>query len=341
MSANLVFFSPTGTTRRVLESIAAGLGGIAGVLDMTLLFTDLVSSSGEAHLTGEDGGWSSPFLRVGPSMGAQFTKNARSVPPNTPKLRIGGDCSHQYCENPIPASPGAPPSRRKRESVSREPATFPPGLPVLVGAPVYAGRIPPAAAQRFLTLRGNDTPAIPVVVYGNRHYNDALLELADLLTSAGFVPVAGAAFIGEHPSPAQRRPSRPEGLTSGTASGPPSLAKRSDTNWPKYRMSGSCRLSNCPGIAPTSTSPEKCPKPPRLWVRQCARPAGAVSVFALCVRFLRITTLTSRSAFAATPACEAAPRAPGALCTPGLGRSREDSASAAGRERSLRPSSKA
>jgi flavodoxin len=34
--------------------------------------------------------------------------------------------------------------------------------------PVYSGRVPPVAAQRLKTLKGNDTPAVLVVVYGNR-----------------------------------------------------------------------------------------------------------------------------------------------------------------------------
>jgi ferredoxin len=68
----------------------------------------------------------------------------------------------------------------------------------LVGAPVYGGRLPSDAAQRLRRLRGNDTPAVVVVVYGNREYEDALLELSNLVTETGFIPVAGGAFIGEH-----------------------------------------------------------------------------------------------------------------------------------------------
>ena len=69
---------------------------------------------------------------------------------------------------------------------------------VIVGAPVYGGRLPPDAVQRLRRLKGNGTPAVVVVVYGNREYEDALLELNDLITAAGFRPVAGGAFIGEH-----------------------------------------------------------------------------------------------------------------------------------------------
>ncbi len=68
----------------------------------------------------------------------------------------------------------------------------------LIGAPVYGGRIPAVAAERLRRCRGDGTPAVPVVVYGNRAYEDALVELADLAVQGGFAPVAAAAFIGEH-----------------------------------------------------------------------------------------------------------------------------------------------
>ena len=69
---------------------------------------------------------------------------------------------------------------------------------VLFGAPVYGGRIPPLAAKRLSRLKGNQTPAVVIVVYGNRAFEDALLELSDLVRARGFIPIAGAAFIGEH-----------------------------------------------------------------------------------------------------------------------------------------------
>lgn len=40
--------------------------------------------------------------------------------------------------------------------------------------------------------------AIAVVVYGNRHYDDALIELRDILELKGLKVIAGGAFIGEH-----------------------------------------------------------------------------------------------------------------------------------------------
>ena len=69
---------------------------------------------------------------------------------------------------------------------------------VILGAPVYAGRLPEEAVRRISRLKGNNTPAVVVVLYGNREYEDALLELKDLALKLGFVPMAGGAFIGEH-----------------------------------------------------------------------------------------------------------------------------------------------
>ncbi len=69
---------------------------------------------------------------------------------------------------------------------------------VLVGVPVYAGRIPETSIERFKKLHGNQTPVILVAVYGNRAYEDALLELKHVMTEQGFRPAAAIAAIAEH-----------------------------------------------------------------------------------------------------------------------------------------------
>lgn len=69
---------------------------------------------------------------------------------------------------------------------------------LIAGVPVYMGRIPALAGEWLQVLRAFDTPAVCVVVYGNRAYDDALLELKETLAQRGCRPVAGAAFIGEH-----------------------------------------------------------------------------------------------------------------------------------------------
>jgi ferredoxin len=69
---------------------------------------------------------------------------------------------------------------------------------VIIGAPVYGGRLPVDAVHRLKQLKANKTLAVLIVVYGNRDFEDALLELKNLAIELGFDPVAGGAFIGEH-----------------------------------------------------------------------------------------------------------------------------------------------
>lgn len=76
----------------------------------------------------------------------------------------------------------------------------------LIGVPVYAGRVPLLAIERLQRIKGNGRPAVVVVVYGNRAYEDALVELKDIAGDCEFVPVAGGAFIGEHSFATSERP---------------------------------------------------------------------------------------------------------------------------------------
>jgi len=68
----------------------------------------------------------------------------------------------------------------------------------IITSPVYCGRVPYEVAYRLRRLIANNTPAVLVVTYGNRAYEDALLELSDIVSEVGFKPIAGCAFIGEH-----------------------------------------------------------------------------------------------------------------------------------------------
>lgn len=68
----------------------------------------------------------------------------------------------------------------------------------ILGIPVYAGRVPNVLLPYLKRYKGDRTKAVIVTVYGNRHYDDALMELSQLLVSNGFDVIAGCAFIGEH-----------------------------------------------------------------------------------------------------------------------------------------------
>jgi ferredoxin len=128
-SVKLIYFSPTGSTRRVLRSIAAGIQA-AQVDEIDLTPPDAAS-------------------RTYAELGNELT---------------------------------------------------------VIGMPVYAGRLPKEAAARLRRLRGNGTLAVLVVVYGNRKFDDALVEMQDLVEETGFLSVAGAAFIGEHSYTSEEKP---------------------------------------------------------------------------------------------------------------------------------------
>jgi len=69
---------------------------------------------------------------------------------------------------------------------------------VVLGTPVYAGRVPNVLLPYLNSTRGNETLAIPIVLFGNRDYDDALIELRDILEKDGFHTMAAGAFVGEH-----------------------------------------------------------------------------------------------------------------------------------------------
>jgi ferredoxin len=68
----------------------------------------------------------------------------------------------------------------------------------VIGIPVYAGRVPELCLQRLQGITARHIPAVLVALYGNREFEDALVELRDLSVAKGFNIVAAGAFIGEH-----------------------------------------------------------------------------------------------------------------------------------------------
>jgi ferredoxin len=69
---------------------------------------------------------------------------------------------------------------------------------LVVAVPVYMGRVPALLIEWLHAIKAHNTPAVCIVVYGNRVYDDALLELKDILIKRGCIPIACAAYIGEH-----------------------------------------------------------------------------------------------------------------------------------------------
>jgi ferredoxin len=72
--------------------------------------------------------------------------------------------------------------------------------------PVYGGRVPQTAIDRIKRINGDSTPAVLVAIYGNRAFEDALLELHHTTKELGFKTIAGAAFIGQHSFDSEEAP---------------------------------------------------------------------------------------------------------------------------------------
>lgn len=84
-------------------------------------------------------------------------------------------------------------------SVREQDAEFGPEDLVVVGSPTYAGKLPNKILPDFQTkLKGSDTPAVALVTFGNRSFDNSLAELVTVLSGAGFKPAAGAAFACRH-----------------------------------------------------------------------------------------------------------------------------------------------
>ena len=86
-----------------------------------------------------------------------------------------------------------------RPSVRQERLRFGETDLVVLGTPVYAGRVPNVLLP-FLkeNVKGGGALAVPVVLFGNRNYDDALIELRNILIADGLHPIAAGAFVGEH-----------------------------------------------------------------------------------------------------------------------------------------------
>lgn len=79
-----------------------------------------------------------------------------------------------------------------------KPLVFEEGDLVIFGMPVIAGRVPNVLLKFLDTIEGNGAMGVPIVLFGNRNYDDALIELRDILEKGGLHTIAAGAFVGEH-----------------------------------------------------------------------------------------------------------------------------------------------
>ena len=68
----------------------------------------------------------------------------------------------------------------------------------VIAMPVFAGRVPALAVERLRMVKPNGAKCVVVAVFGNRAYDDALLEMLDVATEMGFRVIAAVAAVAEH-----------------------------------------------------------------------------------------------------------------------------------------------
>lgn len=143
---------------------------------------------------------------------------------------------------------------------------------------VYAdhGRVSGLAADRIKALHGNRTKCVIVCVYGNRAFEDTLLELSDLAEQSGFQVIAAVSAVAEHSIMRQFATGRPDGQDqkeleqiAGTI-----LEKLNcgDVSVPQIPGNRPYRAAGVPSLFPTAD--ESCTGC-GLCAEQC--PAGAIS----------------------------------------------------------------
>ena len=81
---------------------------------------------------------------------------------------------------------------------------------VLVAMPSFGGRAPAVAIERLKQIAGNGAKCTLVCVYGNRAYDDTLVEMEDAAKECGFRVVAAIAAVAEHSILPQYATGRPD-----------------------------------------------------------------------------------------------------------------------------------
>ncbi len=81
---------------------------------------------------------------------------------------------------------------------------------VLIAMPSFGGRAPAAAIGRLKQIAGNGAKCTLACVYGNRAYEDTLVEMEDAAKECGFKVIAAIAAVAEHSIIPQYAANRPD-----------------------------------------------------------------------------------------------------------------------------------
>lgn len=163
-----LFFSPTGTSRRIAAAVAQGMAGTKGRATR--------ASAGDNTAPEPPAGQT-------PEAGTAAAAPEPAAGNRGETASVHGAPAVTAIDLTYPAG---------------QPAPLPAGAVAIFAVPVYGRHVAPAALERLREIRGEGTPAIVLAVYGNRSFGTAVAELASFVAERGFVPVAAGAFVGEH-----------------------------------------------------------------------------------------------------------------------------------------------
>lgn len=125
---------------------------------------------------------------------------------------------------------------------------------VVIAMPCYCGRVPVLAAERFRRMNGNGARAVIVAVYGNRAYDDQLVEMLDLAKEAGFTVVAAVEAVAEHSIARDYAAGRPDvddaKVLSGFAKEIADKLRRDDNSQPDVPGNRPYKEGPCGGMVP-------------------------------------------------------------------------------------------
>lgn len=160
--------------------------------------------------------------------------------------------------------------------------TCEPGDILLVACPVYAGSMP-AVPGLFENIQGDGNPCVLMAAYGNRHYDNALSQMKEVMGTVGFLTVGALAVVIPHVFSDQLGAGRPD--------------ENDRSRMADFAMEILQKINNwdveCPEIPGDAVAPrKKMTVLPKKWAQELCRncgtcaelcPAGAINAETLAV----------------------------------------------------------